>query len=124
MMEAIKRHLLPLGVTLPQSDRDVVGGYFLWFALPRPLLAEDIARVAKEEENLVIGQGSLFAVYGDERTDDLERQIRVCFSWEEEDRLAQGIERLASVIRRMLDGEISRPNRDALRDRAIAHDYS
>ncbi|KAI4184098.1 MAG: hypothetical protein LQ348_004597 [Seirophora lacunosa] len=124
MMEAIERHLLPLGVTLPQSDRDVIGGYFLWFALPRPLLAEDIARVAKEEENLVIGQGSLFAVYGDERTEDLERQIRVCFSWEEEDRLAQGIERLASVISRMLDGEMSRPNRDALRERAIAHDYS
>ncbi|KAL8689593.1 MAG: hypothetical protein Q9218_004768 [Villophora microphyllina] len=102
MMDAIEKHLLPLGVTLPQSDRDVVGGYFLWIALPEPLLADDVAQHAKEEENLIIGQGSLFAVAGDERTTDLERQVRVCFSWEEEERLGEGIERLATVISRML----------------------
>ncbi|KAL8716669.1 MAG: hypothetical protein Q9225_006024 [Loekoesia sp. 1 TL-2023] len=101
MMEAIERYLLPLGVSLPQSYRTVVGGYFLWLAVPRPLLAEEVARRAKEEENLIVGQGSLFAVYGDERTQDLERQIRVCFSWEEEVRLGEGIERLARVIRQM-----------------------
>ncbi|KAL8829351.1 MAG: hypothetical protein Q9170_006212, partial [Blastenia crenularia] len=108
MMEAIERHLLPLGVTLPQSDRTVVGGYFLWIALPEPLLADDVARRAKEEEELTVGQGSLFAVFGDERTVDLRRQIRVCFSWEEEGNLSRGIERLAVVIRRMLAGSAAR----------------
>ncbi|KAI4141237.1 MAG: hypothetical protein L6R39_005450 [Caloplaca ligustica] len=107
MMEAIEHHLLPLGVTLPQSNRDVVGGYFLWFALPKPLLADEVARVTKEEENLIIGQGSLFAVYGDERTEDLERQVRVCFSWEEENNIPEGIERLARVISRMLEAQKS-----------------
>lgn len=102
MMEAIEHHLLPLGVTLPQSDRAVVGGYFLWFALPAPLLADDVARRAKEEENVIIGQGALFAVAGDERIKDLERQVRISFSWEEEENLRKGIERLAAVIGRML----------------------
>ncbi|KAL8780970.1 MAG: hypothetical protein Q9213_006221 [Squamulea squamosa] len=102
MMSAINRYLLPLDVSLPQSNRDVVGGYFLWLSLPQPLTAEAVAQRAKTEENLIIGQGSLFAVYGDERKKDLERQIRVCFSWEAEGNLGEGIQRLASVIRRML----------------------
>ncbi|KAL8950982.1 MAG: hypothetical protein Q9222_003016 [Ikaeria aurantiellina] len=101
MMKAIERHLLPLGVTMPQSDRAVVGGYFLWLSLPKPLLADEVARQAKEEENLTIGPGSLFGVYGDERKEDLDRQVRLCFSWEEEDNLIKGMERLAAVIRRM-----------------------
>ncbi|KAL8705409.1 MAG: hypothetical protein Q9201_001481 [Fulgogasparrea decipioides] len=102
MIAAIERHLVPLGVTLPRSNRAVVGGYFLWFALPEPLLADDIARRAKEEENVIIGQGSIFAVAGDKRMKDLERQVRVCFSWEEEGNLAEGIERLAAVISRVI----------------------
>ncbi|KAL8957956.1 MAG: hypothetical protein Q9183_005934 [Haloplaca sp. 2 TL-2023] len=103
MMAAIDRHLLPLGVTLPQSDRAVVGGYFLWIKLPKPLLADDVAHHAKEKENLIIGQGALFAVAGDERTQDLERQVRLCFSWEEEEYLPEGIGRLGTVIHRMLE---------------------
>lgn len=106
MNSAIERHLLPLGVTLPQSDRDVVGGYFLWLELPKPLVAEAVAQGAKDEENLIIGQGPLFAVYGDERN-DLERQVRLCFSWEAEDNLSEGIQRLATVIRKMLRDPLS-----------------
>ncbi|KAL9581291.1 MAG: hypothetical protein Q9212_003983 [Teloschistes hypoglaucus] len=98
LMEAIEQHLLPLGVTLPQGDREVVGGYFVWIALPEPLLANDVAQQAREGENLIIGEGPLFAVAGDERSKDLERQVRVCFSWEEEEKLAEGIARLATVI--------------------------
>ncbi|KAL9594571.1 MAG: hypothetical protein Q9219_006955, partial [cf. Caloplaca sp. 3 TL-2023] len=101
MMTAIECHLLPLGVTSPQSDRRVVGGYFLWLTLPEPLLADDVAQGAKEEESLIVGQGSLFAIYGDERMQDFERQIRVCFSWSEEWELEHGIERLARVIKHM-----------------------
>ncbi|KAI4112157.1 MAG: hypothetical protein LQ339_000165 [Xanthoria mediterranea] len=101
MISAIERYLLPLEVTLPQSDRDVVGGYFLWLKLPKPLVAEAVAQRAEAEENLIIGQGPLFAVYGDERK-DLERQVRICFSWEAEENLSEGIQRLATVIRKML----------------------
>ncbi|KAI4149540.1 MAG: hypothetical protein LQ341_001290 [Variospora aurantia] len=124
MMNAIECHLVPLGVTLPQSHRDVVGGYFLWFALPKPLLADEVARVAFRDESLIIGQGPLFAVHGDERKEDLERQIRVCFSWEEEDSLAQGIERLARVISRILHGQTSHPNGDSFAEGTVAHHHS
>ncbi|KAL8652381.1 MAG: hypothetical protein Q9226_004296 [Calogaya cf. arnoldii] len=106
MMSAIECYLLPLDVTLPQSDRDVVGGYFLWLELPKPLVADAVAQRAKAEENLIIGQGPLFAVYGDERV-DLERQVRVCFSWEAEENLSEGIQRLATIIRKMLRDPIS-----------------
>ncbi|KAL8996503.1 MAG: hypothetical protein Q9169_004012 [Polycauliona sp. 2 TL-2023] len=101
IMSAIERYLVPLDVKLPQSDREVVGGYFLWLELPKPLIADTVAQRAKTDENLIIGQGPLFAVYGDERK-DLERQIRVCFSWEAEENLNEGIQRLANVIRKML----------------------
>lgn len=120
MVEAIERYLLPLGVTLPQSNRTVVGGYFLWFALPKPLLADEVAQVAREDENLIIGQGSLFAVYGDERTEDLERQVRVCFSWEEEANIAQGIERIGKVINRMRKGRRSSSNSGTSAEMAAA----
>ncbi|KAL8841255.1 MAG: hypothetical protein Q9176_003348 [Flavoplaca citrina] len=106
MMTAIERYLLPLEVALPQMDRDVVGGYFLWLELPKPLNADAIAQRAKAEENLIIGQGPLFAVYGDERK-DLEQQVRVCFSWEAEENLSEGIQRLATVIRKMLRDPVS-----------------
>ena len=104
IMDAIEHHLLPLGVTLPQSSREVVGGYFTWIRLPPPLEADAITRQAKEEENLIIAPGSLFAVRGDERTKDLQHQVRICFSWEDEENLGIGIERLANVIVRRLAG--------------------
>lgn len=101
MISAIEDHLLPLGVTLPQRNRDVVGGYFIWLSLPAPLKAEDVAVCARREENLIIAPGPIFAVYGDEEAVDLNRKVRVCFSWEEEAKLAEGIQRLARVISTM-----------------------
>lgn len=101
MISAIEEHLLPLGVTLPQTSRDVVGGYFIWLSLPAPLQAEEVAMRAQQEENLTIAPGPEFAVYGDEKAVDLERKVRVSFSWEEEAMLAEGIHRLARVISTM-----------------------
>ena len=101
MISAIEEHLLPLGVTLPQTSRDVVGGYFIWLSLPAPMQAEEVAMRAREEENLIIAPGPIFAVYGDEKAVDLERKVRVCFSWEEEAMLAEGIKRLAHLMGRM-----------------------
>lgn len=98
MVSAIEKLLLPLGVTLPQTSRDVVGGYFIWLSLPAPMQAEEVALRARQEENLIIAPGPIFAVYGDEKAVDLERKVRVCFSWEPEAMLAEGIQRLAQVI--------------------------
>ena len=100
-MAAIEKHLIPLGVTLPQTNRDVVGGYFIWLSLPAPLQTEEVAMIAKRDENLVIAPGSIFAVYGDEKAVDLVRNVRICFSWEEEGKLADGIRRLGQVICRI-----------------------
>ena len=101
MMAAIEQHLIPLGVTLPQTNREVVGGYFIWLSLPAPLQAEEVAMFAKRDENLVIAPGPIFAVYGDEKAVDLVGNVRICFSWEEEGKLVDGIRRLGQVICRL-----------------------
>lgn len=106
MISAIEQHLVPLGVELPQSDRDVVGGYFVWISLPQQLRGAEVARRAKEDENLVVAQGELFEVPGDTETASFPHGIRLCFAWETEENLEEGIKRLASVIRMMQrDGE-------------------
>ena len=102
MISAIEEHLLPLNVELPQSDREVVGGYFVWISLPDPLRADQAALRAQQEENVIIAPGPLFEVSGDAKEVDLRGQIRLSFAWEEEEQLAEGVERLARVIRRML----------------------
>ncbi|KAF1980520.1 PLP-dependent transferase [Bimuria novae-zelandiae CBS 107.79] len=95
MVTAINRELIPLGARLPQTDRDVVGGYFIWLTLPSGLKSAVVVQRAQEEENVVI-----FEVPGDTEHAHFENDIsRLCFAWEDEDVLAEGIERLARVIR-------------------------
>ncbi|KAF2194499.1 PLP-dependent transferase [Zopfia rhizophila CBS 207.26] len=101
MIAAINKELIPLGVRLPQMDRDVVGGYFIWLTLPPPLKGTVVAQRAKDEENLVVAQGEIFEVPGDTEHAHFENDLRVCFAWEQEEKLAEGIERLARVIRSM-----------------------
>ena len=104
MIDAIQESLVPLGVRLPQASRTIVGGYFIWLSLPDPLDADEFTARAIEEEKVVVGQGSLFGVYGDMKDGELNREIRVCFAWAEEDLLREGIERLGRVIGRMKAG--------------------
>ncbi|KAF2756894.1 PLP-dependent transferase [Pseudovirgaria hyperparasitica] len=104
MLAAIQTYLLPLGVALPQTDREVVGGYFIWLTLPHKLDSDELVKRATEEENLVVAGGRLFEVPGDTQNADFSNDIRLCFAWEDEDRLREGIERLATVIRGMLKG--------------------
>jgi len=101
MISAIEDYVVPLGVTLPQTDGEVVGGYFIYLTLPAPLQAEEVAMLAKEDENLIIAPGPIFGVYGDEKAVDLTRKVRLCFSWEAEQKLAEGIQRLGQVIMRL-----------------------
>lgn len=75
--------------------------------LPKGLGAKELAKRAKEEENLVVAEGGLFEVPGDNveegtRFDDC---IRLCFTFEEEGALSVGVERLGRVIGSMLKGE-------------------
>ena len=104
MMKWIERLLVPLGVVLPQSNRNIVGGYFIWLELPAGLNGDGVARRAKEDENLIVGPGSFFAVPGtDGHGQNILGSVRVCLAWEDEASLEEGIRRLANVIKRMLD---------------------
>lgn len=103
-MSAVREYLLPLGFTLPSKPQEIAGGYFIWLNLPRPLLANDLARRAMEEENLKIASGDLFEVCGDTTKVDnrFEDGVRICFAWEEACKLAEGVRRLAHVARRAM----------------------
>lgn len=116
MISAIGTNLLPLGVTLPQTGREVIGGYFVWLTLPAPLLAEKVSVCAQEDEDLIIAPGPIFGVYGDEEAVDLTRNVRLCFSWEDEDKLAEGIQRLGRVIARLQND--SRGNESTFKERS------
>jgi DNA-binding transcriptional MocR family regulator len=100
MLEAIRRHLVPLGARLPQDDREVVGGYFIWVRLP--VNATVLAKRAKEMENLIVAEGTDFEVPGDREVANFPNEIRLCFAWEDEERLSEGIERLALLVKLML----------------------
>lgn len=64
---------------------------FIWFSLPSPLEAEQVAAVAQERENLIVAHGNMFEVWGDEKSASFSREIRVCFAWEDEHKLTTGI---------------------------------
>jgi DNA-binding transcriptional MocR family regulator len=109
MMDAIETHLVPLGVSVSKESlegKDVFGGYFIWFELPDGMSAERIAMQAKEKENLIVAHGDMFEVYGDEESGRFQRWLRVCFAWEDEEILVEGIDRLGRVIRDRLHGNM------------------
>jgi len=107
MMRAIKQYLLPLGLTMPQADKTVAGGYFIWLTLPRSLNSRHIYKQALEEENLTIIAGPLFKVDGDEdnKQTQFESDLRLCYAWEDVEVLEEGVIRLARVIKRELAGD-------------------
>ncbi|KAK9591830.1 Valine--pyruvate aminotransferase [Aspergillus fumigatus] len=105
MMSSIRKHLLPLGVGLPDSS-EVVGGYFIWVRLPSPLRAADIVQLAQKTQNLRVAAGEIFQIPGDsvDRGNDFHVFLRLCFAWSEEDQLAEGVRRLGCVIHDALVG--------------------
>lgn len=113
MTRAIATHLLPLGVrtSTPISDDTtaVAGGYFILLILPPPLSADDIRKQALSQQNLTIISGPRFKVVDNNEKDvqdDFDRLIRLCFSFERVEKLDEGVERLARVIRVALGREM------------------
>lgn len=105
MISSIRERLVPLGVTfMPDPERtDLVGGYYVWLKLPITLHADRVCQEALERQNLLLGNGSLFAVPGrDSSGVDLHRSLRLCFMWEDEEHLVEGVSRLAIVIENLL----------------------
>lgn len=99
LMGAIQKHLLPLGVTLP-SQTDIAGGYFIWAQLPNSLSASSLASSALLEHGVKVATGDVFQVQGDSayRPAQLDHHVRLCFAWEEEDRLEEGVRRFACAV--------------------------
>lgn len=105
MVEAIERHLGPLGVALANissAEEYFVGGYFLWMKLPDGVISSEVGKMAKEEESLAVSPGVTFGVSGDDKKWDFERFLRLSFSYDDETNLVEGTVRLARIIRRLL----------------------
>lgn len=69
--------------------------------------AKALTKRAQSEENLVVAGGGLFEVPGDNMNEGtkFDDYIRLCFTFEEEESLGEGVERLGKAIDRMLRGE-------------------
>ncbi|KAI0972809.1 pyridoxal phosphate-dependent transferase [Xylaria arbuscula] len=115
LTRTIREVLVPLGVRFVEDSLvghgGVYGGYFVWMTLPRGESttekkwpsAREIADRCRADEDLMIGNGELFAVHGDEEAVRFDDAIRLCFAYEDEEDLVDGVERLGRVLRRMLD---------------------
>ncbi|KAI1193107.1 PLP-dependent transferase [Nemania serpens] len=123
LMRAIRAELVPLGIRVREDSLcglgGVYGGYFVWMTLPggpntgdgrgerererQWPTAQAIAARCRADEDLLIGNGELFAVHGDEDAARFDDAIRLCFAWEDEGNLVEGVERLGRVVRRMLE---------------------
>ncbi|KAF9881615.1 aminotransferase [Colletotrichum karsti] len=110
MMEAVRKHIQePFGgkVKVRESSLEgggIYGGYFVWFSLPEGMSSREAAVRAKETEDLVIGHGAQFEVHGDEESARFDREVRLCFSWEPEEDIVEGVERLGRVLQAMREG--------------------
>lgn len=101
LLEALDKHVAPLGVLYNTASgrSGVYGGYFVWLSLPESLDSEAVAEYAKREENLIVGYGRMFEVYGDEKSAPFRHHLRLSFTWESEDAIVEGVQRLGSVLR-------------------------
>lgn len=108
VVRAVREELGRYGVRVEGEGQErggVYGGYFVWMTLPEDGPgAKDVAARAKREENLIVAEGEMFEVPGDARSPRFGRNLRLCFSWEEEEDIAEGVRRLGAVIGRMRAG--------------------
>ncbi|KAH8808762.1 pyridoxal phosphate-dependent transferase [Xylogone sp. PMI_703] len=84
-----------------QEEEGIAGGYFIWIDLPPGVSSVELAARATEEENLFVSPGRIFEVPGDDSV-VFDDGVRICYTWEEEDKLAEGIDRLGKMIKKLL----------------------
>ncbi|KAF2138883.1 uncharacterized protein K452DRAFT_311334 [Aplosporella prunicola CBS 121167] len=106
LVAAINEHLLPLGVTTAAATSEnhaAAGGYFVWLQLPAGLSAAAVAKKALDEENLAVAEGGLFTVPEDDAAAGrLDKYVRLCFTWEDEGNIQEGVTRLARAVKKFL----------------------
>lgn len=104
MMDTIHEHIVPLGISVREAGvkgGNVYGGYFVWLTLNEGLSSKLVADAALAEEKLIVGNGTMFQVHGDEGSVDVDGFIRLTFSYIPEEDLVEGVKRLARVLRKM-----------------------
>lgn len=116
LLGAIREHLGPLGVQVSFSDttldkpidgiRKAAGGYFLYVRLPDGLSAEAVSERVKDEENVIVTPESMCRVPLTPGITNAgkDSHLRLCFAWEAENALEEGIIRLAGTIKRIQAG--------------------
>ncbi|KAF4219528.1 hypothetical protein CNMCM8980_009347 [Aspergillus fumigatiaffinis] len=105
MVSAVKERLSPLGVGIHTDASDALhaGGFFVWIRLPQPLTACNVTERALQDENLIVGNGDIFIVPGNQSSLFHDQCLRLCFAWEDEADLTEGVRRLEKVLVRMLN---------------------
>lgn len=105
LVAALDEYVAPLGVRYDSASGGsaTYGGYFVWLSLPESLDSEAIAEYARREENLIFGHGRMFEVYGDEASALFRHHVRLSFSWEPEETIVEGVQRLRTVLEVHLD---------------------
>lgn len=115
MMRAVHERLDRFGVEVRDGNpggedgaAETYGGYFMWLTFPDGPAAADIAERALHEENLIVSPGHMFEVKGDEKSVGFKTSIRLCFSWEDEEDIVEGVARLGRVVQSFWDGSGSK----------------
>ncbi|KAJ5182040.1 hypothetical protein N7449_012187 [Penicillium cf. viridicatum] len=112
---AISNELVPLGVKIDtgapwvipgngnQRAERVIGGFFLCIIFPEGVPADDVAVIASRDYNLRILPASMMAVRGSPKSENeegvLTRGARLCWAWEEEEMLVEGVRRIALILK-------------------------
>jgi len=79
-----------------------VGGYFLWLLLPTGISSKELAKRCLEQEAVTVSGGEIFEVVGDDTQQRFDRNLRLCWAWEEEGNLEEGPRRIGRVLGKML----------------------
>lgn len=111
MIDAINSSLVLQGVKVGEvsyGEKAVFGGYFIWLELPEGVTADEVTERSNQQENLIVAPGRLFEVLADPSV-KFNKSIRLCFAWEEEVDMREGVARLGKVIKDVKEGVSWKP---------------
>lgn len=100
LLHAVKTFLVTLGVEVGGARSRVDGGYFISVRLPAGIDSDAMCHRAERELGLLLASGTLFAVHGDEGRVSGRDFVRLCFAYEEESRLVEGIQRITMLLKK------------------------
>lgn len=97
-MGAIKEFLVPLGIQVTGGLGEVTGGYFISLKLLAHVDSKSLCDRGEREHDLLLACGKLFVVHGDNDVAFGGTFVRLCFAYEDESRLADGIKRMTALL--------------------------